>query len=585
MSPTVTSPGPGGDTGTGRGATWLALFLATAVVALFVCTLYWRDALRDLYLATAYYVLLALVLTWARFGLAWLRATPLALLAFLRRHALGAASALAVAGVAFASLAPQPRVLADETNLLAVSRSLAASHTPLNHTMGKNYYGNFYPLATEVEKRPLLFPFLASLLHTVFGFDVRNLYLLNFFVLTGLLFGAYLALHRKLGALAAIVPVFLGAQPVVTLAATSAGYDLLATLLLFVFLVAAYGYLRDGAPEERFPFLLLTLVLLANTRHESILFLPLSLGLFWVFGYLPWRVLRHHLPLLATCLLFLLPWGWQKVLSAGTYENPAGVPLLSLDHLASHLEQLLRAQLDFSFAYPYNTLLHLCAAALLLWAFAAFLRRRDPFQERHRRAFAVLVVASLLVITALGLSHFLGNYSHPANARFFIPLAAAAALAVPLAACLRPRRLRASLVLLGLAAFLPWQGTAMDGRFMNTLTLTREARQSWAFLRARGSREVVVISDRPGMYAAFEYGAVDFPHANANPGLLHELERGLFRELYVFQRVAYATGLPRPETSLAGRYPLETLQETQLSESELLRISRVPRPRERRPAP
>ena len=87
--------------------------------------------------------------------------------AFLKEYGAGLLFSLALTVFIFLSVKPQFRVLSDETNLLAVSKSMLFERRADNVTMGKWYYFNFQPLLRETEKRPYMFPFFTSLVGAV----------------------------------------------------------------------------------------------------------------------------------------------------------------------------------------------------------------------------------------------------------------------------------------------------------------------------------------------------------------------------------------------------------------------------------
>jgi hypothetical protein len=117
---------------------------------------------------------------------------------------------------------------------------------------------------------------------------------------------------------------------------------------------------------------------------------------------------------------------------------------------------------------------------------------------------------------------------------------------------------------------------AVENRFINTLELYREIKGSMAFLSKIDNPNILIIYDRPGTYASMGYGAGDFNFANGNRnGLLDELRRHLFTDIYVFQKIDYGTQLPVQDDKLDPEFHLETLHELQVTGGAYLRISKV----------
>lgn len=534
---------------------------------------------RYLFAATSYYIIFAMTLCWAWVVAAWLKKEEFSFSGFIRRHRIGLAAALLLSVAVVLSMKPDFQVLSDETNLLAVSKSMVHDRSVLNQTMGRFYFGNFYPVESEavVEKRPLLFPFVVHFFHLALGYGARSAFLANFVILCALFSVVYALARRRLDEPSSIAAMLLMASyPIVSISAASAGYDLLALLFLFISLISLYGFMKQPHDHARFALLWMNLVMLANVRHESLMFLPLAAGGAWLMGYVPRETARRNMPLFGATLLFMAPLIWQKLLSAGAYENPPGVPLFGFSHFVEHAGIMLKAQADFGFAYPFNAAANLTAFGSLAW-FCLLLLKKKISLASWQLHFATLALLLLAAANTVSLAHFFGVYTHPTQARLFLSFAAACALAPVLLKSLRPAAFGTyGLLVLAIATFIPCHASAVTGRFMNTSNLPRESRHCFQFLERQGERHVMVISDRPGQYAALDYGAVSYGYANGNPSMLKmELRRHLFREIYVFQRISYATNEPVPETSLSETFHLAALYEIQITANEFLRISRV----------
>ncbi|MFC1896365.1 hypothetical protein ACFL0Q_06860 [Thermodesulfobacteriota bacterium] len=121
---------------------------------------------------------------------------------------------------------------------------------------------------------------------------------------------------------------------------------------------------------------------------------------------------------------------------------------------------------------------------------------------------------------------------------------------------------------------------SVENRFQNSLTLPRHFRVVMDFLRLHPSRNILIITDRPGLYAAQDYGAVNFLHANGHKeSLCRELSRHLYEEIYVVQEVPYDTKEPANGQQLDQYYGLETVYELQNRAETFIRISRVKKTR------
>jgi hypothetical protein len=174
-------------------------------------------------------------------------------------------------------------------------------------------------------------------------------------------------------------------------------------------------------------------------------------------------------------------------------------------------------------------------------------------------------------------AHFFGRYTHPSSARFFITFSICLALAPVALRVANPRLISGRvLLLLAAVAFAYYHPIAVEGRFINTLTLNRQTGACIDFLKKLDDKNILIISSRPGQHVALGYGAVDFTYANKNAGsILNEARRHLYSRIIVFQEIMYDTSRPGDDTTLDVAYRLKPLYEIQITATAFLRISEV----------
>ena len=560
-----------------RTGKWIYVIPLTAFAVLLFVSLTIKDAMHALFTKWSYYFILFMLLTWGTYIAIFLNKSSFAAGLFLARSKKGIIMALILTAITFLSVKPEFRVLSDETNLVSISKSFSENRSAVNVTMGKYYYDDYNSLATVVPKRPLVFPFLANILHTIFGYSVNNLYILNAMILFIFLCMTYMVSNRFLDENSALSSQFFVASvPIVAFSSTSAGFDMLSTLFFFLSLISLFLFMKHRLPEY-FSVLWLNLLVFSNIRYESfIFFIVIMVGLL-IFGYIRIELVKSTKNVIALTPLFFLPFYWQSVLSQGKFEAPPGTPVLGIGHFMNHTKTFLAKQLDFSFFLPYSNILHILAFVLLAGFLFEVARKKISFERDYQMHFAIFLLGALSLNLVIFLSHFLGNYDHPANARFFLVFAIACSLSPVFMKTFKRDIVDGKILLpLSVAVFLIYHPLAVEGRFMNQLTLPRDARMSYDFLEKAGEKNVMVIVDRPGQFTVFNYGAISFAHANSNKKIfINELERRLFSNIYVFQRITYHNGEPAKDYKLDSDYVLETVEEMQLTATEYLRISRV----------
>ncbi|MSU24623.1 MAG: hypothetical protein EXS32_12480 [Opitutus sp.] len=200
------------------------------------------------------------------------------------------------------------KIVMDEIMLLGTSMSMHLDKTVLTPVRGNDIQGTFVILDGLMDKRPLFFPFLASLLHDLAGYRPANVFILNG-ALTFVFLGLVNATGRLLAGRAAGwlgVALFAG-LPLLAHNATGGGFELLNLVMIVatMLLGARFAEQRDPPSLTAFCF---SALLLAQVRYESVIWLlPVTLLVLWVWrregrAILSWPVifaplLMIHYPL------------------------------------------------------------------------------------------------------------------------------------------------------------------------------------------------------------------------------------------------------------------------------------------------
>jgi hypothetical protein len=189
------------------------------------------------------------------------------------------------------------KILMDEFMLLGTSMSMHLDKTALTPLRGNDIQGAFMIVQGMVDKRPLFFPFLLSLLHDFTGYRPENAFILNgalTFVFMGLVFstGRMMA-SRAVGWLGVALCAGL---PLLAQNCTGGGFELLNLVMILATLLLGARYVerRDASSMTAFCY---SGMLLAQVRYESVIYLlPVALVVLWVWIRqrnltLPWPIL------------------------------------------------------------------------------------------------------------------------------------------------------------------------------------------------------------------------------------------------------------------------------------------------------
>lgn len=491
-------------------------------------------------------------------------------------------AAVLTAAVAF-SVPATLRVLSDEANVIAVSRSMSSEKRAENITHGYQYYFSFHAekaVSVGVEKHALLFPFLAHMVHAVSGYRVENIYALNLLLFFLTLLLAHHLLAPRAGPYAAAAgQLFMAATPIITIVGRSGGVDLLAALTLLLSVWAAILVVRS-ATEERQIFLLTTLVLWINTRQEAPASALALLAVLTVAGKLHWRKLAAGYIRVRLLILCLLPALWQRILVKDPFEEGAGEAPFGLHHLISNNWKFIQQFWDARFFVPFNPpLLWLgtIGAAVLAWAAWKDFRREGSDRSVFLICSSVgaMILAQWVTITA----YFRGVPDHPSCSRYFVPFCVVLAIT---GAWFLGRKVinsaagRVAVAGIGLLLFIVYNPVAANGSFVETQIAVREYRFVRDFLRYNAPKNSLIISGRPGHYAIHEYGSLGFGLANkTRSSILNNFQNHLFADIFVVQSVNPVTGKVLKNHDIHPDYVLETVAEMQNTPTELTRISAV----------
>ncbi len=554
--------------------------LACVLIAsfLYIFTFTHRTLAKALYSYGSYYLIFLLVALWVITILQCILHQKVNLRSAIRSYGSGIAVSLVLASIIFVSVKPLFRVLSDETNLLAVSKSMVYEKRADNVTMGMWYYDNFYPMNREVEKRPLLFPFLVSIVHTLLGYRAENAFILNFLILVSLFLLIYLLIKNNLGDIWAFPAVLLVAsQPIVSQCATSGGFDLLAALFLVICFACLKWFLEKPLSPLRFQLLWVSLLMLSNIRHEGILSFAIVMAFLAFFRHVKIKFFDKGTSVVyfSTPIILLLIY-WQRLLIKDPFETK-GAPF-AIDYFIRNNITFLKTLVDYRFFLPYAAIINVLGVISLFY-FGYLLFSERAFKEMSQRLLLAISAACLLANWALYTSYYNGLIDHPSDARYYVVFfILLSALALALFNNFRFFKQKpAYLMFFSIAMFMLYHPVSVEDRFSRTQTLPREYRFVMDFLKreSRQDRSFLVIADRPGQYAVHNYGAVNFQHANASPSVLEGFNNYLYRNIFVVQEIEFKTSKPTHNTSLKEDYALETLAESQNDVEHWTRISRV----------
>lgn len=324
-----------------------------------------------------------------------------------------------VVAVLLIAFPPEPRIQADESNLLGTSLGFRLFGGPLMPASGEfRASGEFIPIEAAVDKRGPAFPFLLDLIHRAVGYRPANAFLLN-----GALGVAALALWiRVLSRLvgtgnAVAATILLAALPTFAFSLSSGGMEM-ANLFFLVLLLQALRAALEEHDERAAIAALLLGAILAMTRYESALVaivtaLPIIAMLR---AQTTWRQLPRVLPLLP---LAYLPVATQKVEGFDLeVETIGATEAFSAAHLVKHATDAA----NFYLFHPVSS------GGLPLFGWMALTGLVMGFALRRQLGIGPLGPAmgwwmlGIVAVTAVTWLYAWGDFTHPLTSRLALPL-------------------------------------------------------------------------------------------------------------------------------------------------------------------
>ncbi len=555
--------------------------LPAALLLLLLVSITDGTVAQQLFLNTAYYFLMATVLCWTGMYLYAARDVRReTLLAWAKENWPGLVVALSVTVIAGLAVEPALRLLSDEANLVGISKNLFASKSPTFTVSGKNYYGSYWDVDVAIDQRPILFPFLVSLVHAVVGYSYDNVFVFNLMVLPAFLLVSY-RLAKSLGGetFGLVASLLVAAHPILLISVRSAGFDFLTAFFALLVAKSLFDFAREKRSEQ-LAILWMNLCMFAEVRYETALFIPPVIGLLLLFKMVSWRTLRPFAFIYALTPAFLLPRFWLSLLRGSVPKQAPGTITFSVENFLGNAYEYFRPILEPFHSFPAHSRLLIalgvvgCAAGLR-WL---FLRIRAGDWKAPELRFAVFVAVWMLLQAIIVFAYVWGRAQYPSSARLVIPIDTFFSFTAAWLLTRTLQRWRPFIpILLAAAVFAIELPGAPQSRMMNRLTQTRENAATWRFFERLPDKRILIVTDRPNHFTIMDYGAMSFESARRDPHLFTALERRLFQDVYVIQQIKLSTNEPLPGYELWPDRKLDPVLEFQNDADVLVRVSRVAR--------
>lgn len=464
--------------------------------------------------------------------------------------------------------------------------------------MGLHFDGRAYALAAThiidgeiitgtgfVDKRPIFFPFAVSILHRLTGFRAENVFWLNStltFLLLGLLYRiSAQACGKRHGILAVLL---LTSLPLLAQNTTGGGYEIMNLCLIAALILSATHYMRT-AGARGLNLLILTAILLANNRYESITYVAVPAVLFLLKSSREKRMELTWFSVFSPLLLILPLLSYAVFQADARFIQTTNENFFSLDHLGSNLAHATAYLFEATGDYSNSLLLSAVGIPALVLLAVYLIRNNSALLKKDIH----LVAASAVFLvtfanTTLALSCYWGAWTDPATSRFSLPLQFFFALAAPCALyrCFGIRR--PPVWLLGLCLlFIPLATSPNSIRLSKETRMVTVSGNDWAIDWVRShtnSTDNYIIADSCIGFGLYRYPTLPIQAANQMPEqVLQTKELGLYEDIFAVEAFFYhpqahrfISANPAP---LSSRFVLETVAQNNFYSNFFYRISRI----------
>jgi hypothetical protein len=481
------------------------------------------------------------------------------------------------------------KIVMDELMLAGTSMDMHFTRTVLTPFRGTNIHGTYVIVEGMMDKRPLFFSFLESVLHDLTGYRPENAFVLNgilTFVFLGLVFGAGVRLAgRRAGYLG--VALFAG-LPLLGQNATGGGFELLNLVMILstLLLSARFLRLRD---EPSFTAMCFSALLMAQVRYESAIFVvPVVAVILWAWRLegrviLSWPVMLAPV-LMVTCALQnrifdIRSSAWQL------QSKPGMTKPFSAAYIPDNLAHAMGFFFGKSENQPDSLVLSALGCAAIVFLILLVAKRLAAL--RAEPAISVAVVFFTFAFAAhfiLMMCYFWGHFDDAVIRRLSLPTHLWMVIAIMAVLQQFPRpavaRTLIAVAILGILA----QGVPSMASHAYNQEYLAGLETAWRrrFIADHPQKDYLMIDNDSILWVAHQVSATPVTSAQTRrDSMVFFMKDHVFSDIYVFQRFTIDPGTGkmtlRDGDDLGPDYVLEPVREEHLALLTLTRISRVVR--------
>jgi len=483
---------------------------------------------------------------------------------------------------------PKFKVLADETNLIGISMAMYQSKKASLPISGFKLDYQKPQYQTKIDKRPLFYPFLVSLVHSLRGYSAYNGFVVNFILGIMVLFVFYLFICSHFPRIYALYAILIVAGlPNFVIWVTSSGFETL-NLFFIIFTLFLFNKVIVTKNNQHAELLFLTLVLVSQCRYESIVLIA---AIFFLLPILLNRksITEFSIVTYLTPILFI-PTIWLPRTYADLpdinrlYNQFIQVPTLydafGVSNFIANTPNNLIVFLGLDPHLGFSPIVAITSIGGI-YILTKKLIVDFPGASLEFKSMWLFGAVSFGLMYLIQSSFYRGDLTLFSQNRFalsFLPCLVLPSIAF-IRSILAKETISKKIFVSIFWAFhlLFFWSYGSQQLLVNAGSIPLEYNKTLSYLKDhfKNNANLLVVCERPNLYILHYQGAVDFKYANQNADKILDHYQREFDHIIVLQKCRYETRKPMQNNRLINSYRLARLEHIKLTRSEYLRVSEI----------
>lgn len=498
-------------------------------------------------------------------------------LEFLKKHWFALFISFVLTTISFYYCKPEFRIFSDEMILLSDSQNLYETKECIATPSVINYLdGNKEILTKNIDKRPALFPFLVSIIHSLIGYSYKNSFILNYICGILILFFFYLLVSFKYGRFYGLLGlVFLSIHPLYITYVNSAGLDILNLLCSLIFFLISWNFIKTPIVLNA-ELLLLFMPLLAYSRYESSLITFIVFP--FVFYYLPKEKIINFSYKLFILPLLYIPLAWLRTIT-NFVDKSDGMDLENPFALKYFIENFKQAIVFFfSGIKDYGAIPIISFMALI--GFLIFIFSIKNTNSKKTKSMSFLIISFYFTHLIVKFSFCLGDITEVLASRhalIYLPIIVYFSIKFLIHLKIKYKIKKEYYIFGVITLFFIYIQDAGQNYVAKNIPIYQEFKYLKNYLEVnhKNKEEYLIICKNPLLYSPLGYNNVSFDVFNKlENNFIDYYKNKNCSYFLVLQNISEITNKPLPGNEISDIFVKEIIKEQKIRKGFYYRISK-----------